>query len=181
MTVQYFLILYRCVSCPFYFFSLTEVGCCLYSLRFIAWCSLYGCLRLCNYIKSAGVLTATEHVDKVRGVRNMSSRMETFEEFASSAVSSEELNSALHQYDMIINRSHLKLVQQTWRYLSWIWGSHSAVRLGCVAPVSRTSSTISLDNRLTDGGEVVSLTRRSPFTPLQISRTHFCQRLTPGP
>jgi hypothetical protein len=31
-----------------------------------------------------------------------------------------------------------------------------------------------LDNRLTDGGKVVSLTRRTPFTPRKILGTHFC-------
>jgi hypothetical protein len=31
-----------------------------------------------------------------------------------------------------------------------------------------------LDNRLTDGGEVVSLTRRPPFTLRNIPGTHFC-------
>jgi hypothetical protein len=31
-----------------------------------------------------------------------------------------------------------------------------------------------LDNTLTDGGEVVSLMRRSPFTRRKISGTHFC-------
>jgi hypothetical protein len=30
-----------------------------------------------------------------------------------------------------------------------------------------------LDIRLTDGGEVVSFTRRLPFTPTKIPRTHF--------
>jgi hypothetical protein len=30
-----------------------------------------------------------------------------------------------------------------------------------------------LDNRLTDGGEVVSLTRRQSFTPRKIAGTHF--------
>jgi hypothetical protein len=30
-----------------------------------------------------------------------------------------------------------------------------------------------LDNRLTDGGEIVSLTRRSPFTPRKVCGTHF--------
>jgi hypothetical protein len=34
-----------------------------------------------------------------------------------------------------------------------------------------------LDNRLTDGGEVVSLTRVPPFTPRKIPGTHFCYRL----
>jgi hypothetical protein len=31
-----------------------------------------------------------------------------------------------------------------------------------------------LDNPLTDGGEVVSLTRRPPFTPKEVSGTHSC-------
>jgi hypothetical protein len=36
----------------------------------------------------------------------------------------------------------------------------------------------SLDSRLTDGGKIVSLTRRPPFTPRKIPDTHFCQRLS---
>jgi hypothetical protein len=31
-----------------------------------------------------------------------------------------------------------------------------------------------LDNRLTDTGEVLTLTRRPPFTPGKIPGTHFC-------
>jgi hypothetical protein len=31
-----------------------------------------------------------------------------------------------------------------------------------------------VDNRLTDGGEVVSHTRRPPFTPRKVPGTHFC-------
>jgi hypothetical protein len=31
-----------------------------------------------------------------------------------------------------------------------------------------------LDNRLTNGGEVVSSTRPPPFTPRKIPRTNFC-------
>jgi hypothetical protein len=31
-----------------------------------------------------------------------------------------------------------------------------------------------VDNRLTDGGEVINLTRRPPFTPMKIPGTHFC-------
>jgi hypothetical protein len=31
-----------------------------------------------------------------------------------------------------------------------------------------------LDNRLTDGGKVVSLTRQPPFTPRKIPGTHIC-------
>jgi hypothetical protein len=35
-----------------------------------------------------------------------------------------------------------------------------------------------LENRLTDGGEVVSLTRRPPFNPRKFRGTHFCLRLS---
>jgi hypothetical protein len=35
-----------------------------------------------------------------------------------------------------------------------------------------------LDTRLTDGGKVVSPTRRTPFTPRKTSGTHFCWRLS---
>jgi hypothetical protein len=35
----------------------------------------------------------------------------------------------------------------------------------------------SLDNQFTDGGEDVSLTRRSRFTPMTITGTHFCKML----
>jgi hypothetical protein len=35
-----------------------------------------------------------------------------------------------------------------------------------------------LDNRITDGGKVISLTRRPPFTPRKILGTHFCKRLS---
>jgi hypothetical protein len=40
-----------------------------------------------------------------------------------------------------------------------------------------------LDNRLTDGGEVVNLTRRSPFTPQEDSWYSFLLQAesTPGP
>jgi hypothetical protein len=31
-----------------------------------------------------------------------------------------------------------------------------------------------LESQLTDGGEVVSLTRRTPFTPRKIPGTQFC-------
>jgi hypothetical protein len=41
--------------------------------------------------------------------------------------------------------------------------------------VRRRGSHIFLDNRLTDGGEVVSPTRRPPFTPSKIPGTHFCR------
>jgi hypothetical protein len=38
-----------------------------------------------------------------------------------------------------------------------------------------------LHNRLTDGGEVVSLARRPPFTPRKIPGPHFCQWLNQFP
>jgi hypothetical protein len=40
------------------------------------------------------------------------------------------------------------------------------------------AATFSLDSRLTDGGEVVSLTRRPPLTLKKIPCTHFCSRLS---
>jgi hypothetical protein len=43
--------------------------------------------------------------------------------------------------------------------------------------VRRRGSPYFMDNWLTDGGEIVSLTRRPPFTPRKILGTHFCQRL----
>jgi hypothetical protein len=38
--------------------------------------------------------------------------------------------------------------------------------------------TSSLDNRLTDSGEVVSLTCPTPFNAKKIPDTNFCQRLS---
>jgi hypothetical protein len=35
-----------------------------------------------------------------------------------------------------------------------------------------------LDNWLVDGGKVVRFTRRPPFTPKNISGTHFCYKLS---
>jgi hypothetical protein len=35
-----------------------------------------------------------------------------------------------------------------------------------------------LKNRLTDGGEVVSLMYRPPFTPMKIPGTYFCSKLS---
>jgi hypothetical protein len=40
--------------------------------------------------------------------------------------------------------------------------------------VRRLGSHIFLENRLTDGDEVVSLMRQLPFTPRKIIGTHFC-------
>jgi hypothetical protein len=46
----------------------------------------------------------------------------------------------------------------------------------CATSRKRLRNTV-LDSRLIDGGKVVSLTRRLPFTPRKISGAHFCQRL----
>jgi hypothetical protein len=42
----------------------------------------------------------------------------------------------------------------------------------------RGSHTRMLGNRLTDDGEVVSLTCQPPFTPRKIPGTHFCYKLS---
>jgi hypothetical protein len=58
--------------------------------------------------------------------------------------------------------------------------SHAVVtwKLGSY-PCKRTSRLPHFhDTRLTDGGEVVSLTRRPPFTPRKIPGTHFCYRMS---
>jgi hypothetical protein len=51
---------------------------------------------------------------------------------------------------------------------------------GCGCPWGCETSRLPhfLDNRPTDGGEVVSLTRRPPFTSRKIPATHFCYRLS---
>jgi hypothetical protein len=50
----------------------------------------------------------------------------------------------------------------------------------CEGPQGYETSRLShfLDNRLTDGGEVVSLTRRPPFPLRKITGTHFCYTLS---
>jgi hypothetical protein len=48
------------------------------------------------------------------------------------------------------------------------------VPLGC----ERSRLPHLLDNRLTDGGKAVSLTRWPPFIPRKIPGTHFCRRLS---
>jgi hypothetical protein len=47
---------------------------------------------------------------------------------------------------------------------------------GCAGPYGCETSGIPhlLDNRLTDGGKVVSFTRRPPYSPWKILDTHFC-------
>jgi hypothetical protein len=46
---------------------------------------------------------------------------------------------------------------------------------GCGGPWDCETSRLShfLDNRFTDGGKVVSLTRRPPFTPIKVPGIHF--------
>jgi hypothetical protein len=44
--------------------------------------------------------------------------------------------------------------------------------------VRRRGSHIFLDNRVAEGGEIVSLTRRPPFTHWKIPSTQFCLRLS---
>jgi hypothetical protein len=52
--------------------------------------------------------------------------------------------------------------------------------MGCGGPQGCETSRLPhfLDNRLTDGNEVVSLTCWPPFTPRNIPGTHSCQRLS---
>jgi hypothetical protein len=61
--------------------------------------------------------------------------------------------------------------QKSYRYpCNGPWKTISVRRRGC---------HIFLDNRLKDGGEVVSLTHRSTtFTPKKFPGTHFCSRLS---
>jgi hypothetical protein len=56
-------------------------------------------------------------------------------------------------------------------------------QFGYLAVTGRRGSHIVLDNRFTDGGEVVSLTRRPPFTPQEVSWYSFLLETesTPGP
>jgi hypothetical protein len=51
---------------------------------------------------------------------------------------------------------------------------------GCEGPWGCERSRLPrfLDNRLTDGGEFVSLMHQLPFTPRKIHDTHFCLRLS---
>jgi hypothetical protein len=60
---------------------------------------------------------------------------------------------------------------------------HKRIKKGKAIPVTGRGRPLScetsslerfLDNRLTDGGEVVSLTRWPPFTPRKIPGTHYC-------
>jgi hypothetical protein len=45
---------------------------------------------------------------------------------------------------------------------------------GCPCGCETSSLPHFLENRLTDGGELLSLTRRPPFTPRKTRYTHFC-------
>jgi hypothetical protein len=63
-------------------------------------------------------------------------------------------------------RRLLRLVRSQWRY--------SAPPPHCPRVTRRRSSHIFLDNRLTYGGEVVSLMNRLPFTQRKVVGAHFC-------
>jgi hypothetical protein len=60
------------------------------------------------------------------------------------------------------------------------WGGGGRVKLSLQQAVEahrivrRRCSHIFQDNRITDGGEVVSLTRRPSFRPRKIPGTYFC-------
>jgi hypothetical protein len=58
-------------------------------------------------------------------------------------------------------------------YVNVKWQSYP-----CNRPCETSSLPYFLDNRLTDCGEVVSLTSRPHFTPQEVRGTHFCQRLS---
>jgi hypothetical protein len=66
------------------------------------------------------------------------------------------------------------------------YGNVKAIHLsGCGGPQGCETSRLPhfLDNRLTDGGKVVSLTRRQPFVPQEDSWYSFLleAKSTPGP
>jgi hypothetical protein len=78
-------------------------------------------------------------------------------------------------------------VRRRGSHIFYTTGSQMAVRLSKAIPVADRGDpegceTLRLPhflyNRLTDGGEVVSLTRRPPFTLIKISVTHFFKRLS---
>jgi hypothetical protein len=66
--------------------------------------------------------------------------------------------------------SFLSLLVSTW--LSGSPNPQQAMEVGRV--VRRRGSDFFLDNRLTDGDEIVNLTHRPSFTPRKIPGTHFC-------
>jgi hypothetical protein len=59
-----------------------------------------------------------------------------------------------------------------------LWGCKIKNKLYLGVREQKGLNTTVLDNRLTDGGEVVSLTRLPPFTPRKIPDTHFYYRLS---
>jgi hypothetical protein len=65
----------------------------------------------------------------------------------------------------------------------WCPVFYYSVRLSSMTPCSVSSLMLHvmlhfLDNRLTDGGEVLSLTLRPSFAPMKIPGTHFCYRMS---
>jgi hypothetical protein len=55
-----------------------------------------------------------------------------------------------------------------------LWGYKVEEKLYLGVREQKRLNTTDLDNWLTDGGDVVSLTRRPPFIPRKIPGTHFC-------
>jgi hypothetical protein len=63
----------------------------------------------------------------------------------------------------------------------YMWKQYKAVKAipvsGHEGPIGLwdiEAPTFCLDNQLTDGGKIVSPTRRPPFPPRKIPGTHFC-------
>jgi hypothetical protein len=79
-----------------------------------------------------------------------------------------------------LSRFHLKTKAEP--SLWWITCRMFIARLYVRPPLWSSGRTVRIprfvDNRLTDGGEVASLTRRTLFTPRKIPGTHLCLRLS---
>jgi pantothenate kinase-related protein Tda10 len=81
----------------------------------------------------------------------------------------------------LFNVRHRMLIRRLYIFVADITtdNNHTTQRpmiTGRGGPQSCETSRLShfLDSQLTDGGEVVSLTRRLPFTPRKNPGTHFC-------
>jgi hypothetical protein len=81
-------------------------------------------------------------------------------------------------------KTHVPSFPTNWIPLQWVTLNNKkskAIRVrGKPGPYGCETSRLPycLDSRLTNGGEVVSLTRRPPFTPRKIPGIHFYQRLS---
>jgi hypothetical protein len=68
-----------------------------------------------------------------------------------------------------------------WRRVDLLWTDVSEKRIASTVRVEKSASEEpewAGGSKFTDGGEVVSLTSRPPFTSRKIPGTHFCQSLT---